>query len=437
MANTTNFGWETPDDTDLVKDGAAAMRTLGGAIDTSLVDLKGGTTDQVLAKNSNTDMDFKWVDTDDTNAIQNAIVDAKGDLIAASAADTPARLAVGNNGDTLLADSAATTGLRWSAQPSASNPIINSAFQIAQRGTSFSTGANASAYTLDRWLVRTFAANMANTVSRQNTSDTTNLPFIQYCARVQRNSGQTGTSSIFFEQGVETLNSIPYAGKTVTLSFYARKGTNFSATSDILSTQIVTGTGTDQMPASYTGSVAQSANHTLTANWQRFTQTVTLAATTTEFGLGFYYTCTGTAGAADYYELTGVQVDIGNVALPFRTQGVTLQGELAACQRYYVRLGGQQIADSIGTGFGISATKSWFWIPLAVPMRKIPTTVEYNLLRASDTQNKNAVTALTLVPDENSNVLVALEATATSTQYRTVFLQGSNTGNYLGLGAEL
>lgn len=61
MANTTNFNWETPDDTDLVKDGALAIRTLGSSIDTSLVDLKGGTTDQVLAKNSNTDLDFKWV----------------------------------------------------------------------------------------------------------------------------------------------------------------------------------------------------------------------------------------------------------------------------------------------------------------------------------------------------------------------------------------
>ena len=64
MATTTNFGWETPDDTDLVKDGAAAMRTLGGAIDTSLVDLKGGTTGQVLSKNSNTDMDFTWTAKD-------------------------------------------------------------------------------------------------------------------------------------------------------------------------------------------------------------------------------------------------------------------------------------------------------------------------------------------------------------------------------------
>ena len=64
MANTTNFGWETPDDTDLVKDGAAAIRTLGSAIDASLADLEGGTSGQILAKNSNTDMDFIWITND-------------------------------------------------------------------------------------------------------------------------------------------------------------------------------------------------------------------------------------------------------------------------------------------------------------------------------------------------------------------------------------
>jgi hypothetical protein len=72
MATTTNFGWETPDDTDLVKDGAAAMRTLGNSIDTSFVDLKGGTTGQVLAKNSGTDLDFVWTEQDDTTLSFNA-----------------------------------------------------------------------------------------------------------------------------------------------------------------------------------------------------------------------------------------------------------------------------------------------------------------------------------------------------------------------------
>lgn len=112
---TTNFGWDIPQSTDLVKDGATAIAALGQDIDTAFIDLKGGTTGQVLAKASGTDLDFSWVAQDDSNAIQNAIVDAKGDLIAATAADTPARLAVGTNGHVLTADSTAATGLKWAA----------------------------------------------------------------------------------------------------------------------------------------------------------------------------------------------------------------------------------------------------------------------------------------------------------------------------------
>ena len=64
MPTTSNFGWTTPADTDLVKDGAAAIRTLGNNIDASLVDLKGGTTGQILSKNSNTDLDYTWINND-------------------------------------------------------------------------------------------------------------------------------------------------------------------------------------------------------------------------------------------------------------------------------------------------------------------------------------------------------------------------------------
>jgi hypothetical protein len=121
MATTTpNFGWPVPTSTDLVKDGATAIEALGDSIDASLLDLKGGTTGQVLSKTSATDMDFTWVTSDDANAIQNTIVDAKGDLIAATAADTPARLAVGTNGQILTADSTAATGLKWNTPTSAS-----------------------------------------------------------------------------------------------------------------------------------------------------------------------------------------------------------------------------------------------------------------------------------------------------------------------------
>lgn len=61
---TTNFGWDIPQSTDLVKDGATAIATLGQDIDTALVDLKGGTTGQILAKNSNTDLDYTWINND-------------------------------------------------------------------------------------------------------------------------------------------------------------------------------------------------------------------------------------------------------------------------------------------------------------------------------------------------------------------------------------
>lgn len=114
MATTTNFGWETPDDTDLVKDGALAMRTLGNAIDSSLVDLKGGTTGQNLRKNSNTDMDFVWA-----GDATNTVVDAAGDLLYGTAADTLGRLAIGTAGQVLKVNSGATAP-EWGALPSAS-----------------------------------------------------------------------------------------------------------------------------------------------------------------------------------------------------------------------------------------------------------------------------------------------------------------------------
>lgn len=140
MATTTpNFGWTVPTSTDLVKDGATAIELLGDSIDSSFVDLLGGTTGQVLAKASGTDLDFQFVDVDDTNAIQNAIVDAKGDLISASAADTPARLAVGANGTVLTADSTEATGLKWVA-PASGGKIL----QVVSATTTSTTTTTAT-----------------------------------------------------------------------------------------------------------------------------------------------------------------------------------------------------------------------------------------------------------------------------------------------------
>lgn len=138
MATTTpNFGWPVPTSTDLVKDGAVAIEGLGDAIDASLVDLKGGTTGQVLAKASGTDMDFSWVT--DATGIPATIFDAKGDIIAATAADTASRLAVGANNTVLTADSSTATGLKWATPTSTSFPAFAAYKSTAQTGITATT----------------------------------------------------------------------------------------------------------------------------------------------------------------------------------------------------------------------------------------------------------------------------------------------------------
>jgi len=126
-----------PTASDLVTDLPADFETFGQAVATSMADWLGGTTGQVLSKASNTDMDFTWVTTDDANAIQNSIVDAKGDLIAATANDTPARLPVGANGTVVTADSTAATGLAYEGawttwNPATTGPVLGNGTEVAR-----------------------------------------------------------------------------------------------------------------------------------------------------------------------------------------------------------------------------------------------------------------------------------------------------------------
>jgi hypothetical protein len=218
MANTTNFNWETPDDTDLVKDGAAAIRTLGNSIDTSLVDLKGGTTGQVLAKASNTDLDFTWAS--DASGIPATIFDAKGDLIAASAADTAARLAVGTNGQFLSANSSTSTGLEWVAAPTsgANWSLLNSG------GTSLSGAQTVTISGIsgkDRIMVLVNSAVIATSTQEQigvRLNTDTGANYIQYgtyidapttysCDFIYRMAGVNGDNFIYIAKTSANANS--------------------------------------------------------------------------------------------------------------------------------------------------------------------------------------------------------------------------------------
>jgi hypothetical protein len=197
---TPNFNWPVPTSTDLVKDGATAIEALGDSIDASLVDLKGGTTGQVLAKASGTDMDFSWVAQDDSNAIQNTIVDAKGDLIAATAADTPARLAVGTNGQVLTADSTASTGIKWATPTAAASGLTLIKTQTIGTGVSSVTVTDAFSATYDNYLI-TVNGGTGTVAGAQGTltlgSTTTNY----YCAGYYMLYSNTTLNGIIVNNG--------------------------------------------------------------------------------------------------------------------------------------------------------------------------------------------------------------------------------------------
>jgi hypothetical protein len=439
MTNPTNpFNWQMPTASDLVTDLPADFETFGQAVATSMADLLGGTTGQVLSKASNTNMDFTWVTTDDANAIQNSIVDAKGDIVAASANDTPARLAVGNNGETLVADSSTSTGLRYTGNYAAGkNGILNSNFDIWQRGTTATSTTDG--YQADRWYNYKTGINV--TVSQQATT-LQNLP---NCARFQRVSGQTGTSSVALAQMFENAQSVTYANQTITVSFWARKGADYSAASSLLSWRLITGTGATTANVFTQGYTSQATTGTgsvtLTTSWQRFSVNVTIPSTTTQMSFYFITNFVGTAGTNDYFEVTGVQLETGSVATAFQTATGTIQGELAACQRYYYR-------NTPGTAygwhsFGNGETTTTLIAPFQPPvsMRVTPTAVEYSNLQINEPgSGAITITAVSVSGSYGGPNITALTVSAASglvanKMYRII--NNNNAAGYLAVSAEL
>jgi hypothetical protein len=318
------------------------------------------------------------------------------------------------------------------------NAIINGGFDIAQRGTAAVTLTAANfVYPVDRF----FAGRSAGTTgaTAQQVTSTT-LDGFQYAMRVQRTAANTSTNDLYIGQSFETANSIPFANKTVVVSFYARAGANYSPTSNALNVRFYTGTGTDQsgLGSGFTGSAtAISQTATLTTSWQRFQYTATLASTATQMQFLAFCTPTGTAGAADNFDITGVQLELGAAATPFARAGGSIGGELALCQRYYFRTTNSG-ASVIGTlGLGVNGTLSRVPISLPTTMRIAPSSLDFATLAVDDSSASYAVTAATILSGSTSYVLLQLTHASGITQYRPYVLQCQAGGGHLGFNAEL
>lgn len=251
-----------------------------------------------------------------------------------------------------------------------SNYVLNGAFEIWQRGTSVAP-TSTDPYSADRWESYRGAYAAGMTCSRQTV---TGLPGLRYAARIQRNSGNTSLQPLIFDQPMESSISARLAGKKVTLSFYARRGANYSGASNALVVSLVTGTGTDQnMRAGFSGG-ANPINTAviLTTSWVRHSFTVTLGTNINQIAPYFGYTPVGTAGTNDWFEITGVQLEIAETAKPFRSQYPSIEAELAACQRFMVRYTAPIQYQRIASGIQVISGRAEIGIYLPRVLRTTP-----------------------------------------------------------------
>jgi hypothetical protein len=323
------------------------------------------------------------------------------------------------------------------------NVIINGGFDICQRTNVFTPAVTSKTYTADRWFM------LAGTASQYTAEQASGVspPGFKYVLRFQRINGSISTAQSILGQGIESANVIPLQGKVVTLSFFARAGVNYSQALNVLSMGLYSGTGTDEDPsAGYTGQVTVATyNAKMTTSWQRFSFTGVVPVTATELRLLASYTPVGTAGAADYFDITGVQLELGPVATVFSRAGGDIQGELAKCQRYYYKANSANASDGYniyGMGQCIATTNAVCYVFFPVTMRVAPSTFTSSAASqlAIDTANGTgtAVTAIGLNRATPNLADIAITvASGMVAGNATTLHSNANQTSYLAFSAEL
>jgi hypothetical protein len=366
--------------------------------------------------------------------IPASIVDAKGDLIVGTAADTVQKRTVGADGSYLVADSTQTTGLNW-AGPSTiagKNKVMNGDFSIWQRGSTFtSLPSDTKNFFADRWYAIWNGSGSTRTLSRQSFSpgDTLGSYNPEYYMRYAISVVGTGNTYTNFSHKIEDVRTL--AGQVVTLSAWMKADTNRSIT-PYFNQDHNTGVASINIPG---------AAWNLTTSWQRFTFTTTLQSLSgktinSNHSLQIYFDCP--ASTAFSIDVWGVQVEAGSTATNFTTATGTTQGELAACQRYYQRFTAGSANNYMASG-GIAGSSVDLYMPvkLTTTMRIAPTAIDYTGLRWQIISNSGTISSA-VISDANPNLcLIRCTSTGlTSTTQSYMLMTAANT-DYLGFSAEL
>jgi hypothetical protein len=309
------------------------------------------------------------------------------------------------------------------------NLLINGGFDFWQRGTTFNN-AQTLDYTTDRWFAYNDLVNAMN-VTRQDISSA-GLG-VRYAMRVERSSGTARWTMINLTEGALSL-----IGKTVTFSGYIRKGSAFTS-----QVNIDCGTRAVRYGPQYDGisTVVLSAASLSTTAWTKFSSTfnITTATSTNNADL-FEIEITGAsqAGAAGaYFEVAALQLEVGNQSTPFSRAGGTIQGELAACQRYYWRaVATNSPYNKFGIGMANSTTSVQSVIPLPVTMRTLPTSIDFSGLGAYD-GGLYAISAVSFDGTSQNVGAIICTTPALTAGKPFIIIANANSNAYLGFSAEL
>ena len=370
----------------------------------------------------------------------NSPLTVKGDLFGYST--TQARVPVGNDGETLVADSSTTTGLRYGANFAAGkNRIINGDFFINQRN--FTSVTSSGTYTFDRWYTdflggtctytpQTFTPGAAPVAGYEGNT------FIQIAI-----SGQSGSNYAAYNTRIEDVRTL--AGQTATLSFWAR----VTSGTPVIYPTFTQRFGTGGSPSGAV--VTTGGTKTLSTTWTRYSVTVSIpsisgktigtTANTSSLEIDFMLSVGGvTAINNNTFQIWGVQLEAGSTATAFQTATGTIQGELAACQRYYT-LWASGSAFPIGMGTYLNSTQVNGTVSLPVEMRTAPTlsiVTGTNFYRASSGGAGNDdFNSLTLDTCSTRAVRYYNASEAGGTSGQAAVLTTNNASAFLAFQAEL
>ena len=269
-------------------------------------------------------------------------------------------------------------------------------------------------------------------------------------------TGQTlASAGANIVQFIEDVRS--FAGQTATISFWAKAASGTPKIAIELRQNFGSGGSPSAAVGIYVGQV------TLTTSWARHSITVAVPSISgktvgttqnTSNLLSLFWMSAGTdlnsrTGSlgiqTNTFDIWGVQIEAGSTATAFQTATGTLQGELAACQRYYIRNSAATLAKNYlrytnGSAIGTTAGVQFWYLP--VPMRVIPTSLETNTISqyvVNDGVTGTALTGLSIDGDSGNQVIQLYFTVASGlTQYRPYFLTSNNNQtSFIGLSAEL